>query len=477
MNPVYLDNFNQGGLSDSKWSGKKYSQSKLVGFDPHLVPGLLKTAQKMTKYSGTTIDEFCKETVASANGINYWFSSTSGKIWQDKAGTITLVYTTSAAAGTHGCSGAFEYQGYMYWATQSRLHRIPIDSAKADGSSAWTTNAVPNWKIFSITDASFHPMVIQNQVLYIGDGNYLAQVDAGVFSANALDIVTPLRIKSLGKLGTDVLLGTYVADTVTTTQIIRWNTWSVSFTSSDDIPEIGINAFLPMDNMVLVSCGNAGRIYKYNGTILELYKTIPGTYTPTATCTVHPSSVANLGGDVLFGVSNVSGNPCDELVYRFGRNSANYPYILDAPYPISERSGGAFVMSSIEIGGILVSGSNVYVAWKNGTTYGVDKLDYSNKLDGAYIETIVTVHTLGQNNLSDIAVLYSSLPANTAVSIYTDINYAGYGSALTTVTDTQRNVIRTKDIGTEFTTMQTKFVVTASGNTAPDIQSVALLLS
>lgn len=233
QNLIPLENFNQGGLADSRFSGAPNSYYKLVGWDLHSTPGLLKVAQKMTKDSGTTITAFCKASVNSSQNIRYWFSSTDGKIWQEKAGTYTLVHTTTPAAGGAGCLGAKEYQGFIYWATESRLHRIAVGSA--DGSAAWTANAVEDWATFGITDASFHPMLSHTQtlVLYIGDGNYLAQVDGNTFTANALDIKTPLRIKSLGEIGTDVLLGTYVADTVTKTEIIRWNTWSVSFTNSD----------------------------------------------------------------------------------------------------------------------------------------------------------------------------------------------------------------------------------------------------
>jgi len=169
---IPIGNWNMGGLADSKFSGTKDSFYKMTGFDPHSSPGLLKIAQKLTKDSSTVVTEFCKCAISATNGIRYWFSADSGKIWQDKAGTYTLVYTTTAAAGEHKCLGAFEYQGYIYWATQSRLHRIA--TASADGSTNWTASAVPNWKTFSVTDILFHPMVIQNQVLYIGDGNYLA---------------------------------------------------------------------------------------------------------------------------------------------------------------------------------------------------------------------------------------------------------------------------------------------------------------
>lgn len=474
---IPIQDFNLGGLAFSKWAGLKNSLYKMIGFDPHSQPGILQVEQKLTLDSSTIVDEFCKLGVSCSNGIQYYFSSTSGKVWQNKAGTYTLVYTTSPAAGTASCSGAEEYQGYIYWATQSRLHRIPV--ATCDGAAQWTANAVPNWKTFTITDASFHPMINHTgqRILYIGDGNYLAQVDAGTFSANALDISTPLRIKSLGKIGTDILLGTYVSDSVTKTEIIRWNGWSVSFSNSDSIPENGINAFLPADNMVLVQAGNQGHIYYYDGTSLELYKRIPGTYSSTAYGEVYPGSVANKEGQILFGFSNGSGNSTDQLVYRIGRYSRDYPYIMDAPYPISQRSGSDFVLTGVEIGAVLVVNNLVYVAWKNGTSYGIDKLDASNKLNGAYFETrIMNVNREEQANLSNALIAYASKPASTDIDFYLDKNYAGYGSALDKVDDTQRCIVQTKDEGTEFNTLQLKVKVTTSVNSAPQIESGAVTI-
>ena len=469
-NIVPIGNFNQGGLADSRWSGVKDSFYKLIGVDPHSTPGLLKVAQMMTKISGTTVDEFCKERVVSSNGMIYWFSYTSGKIWQQDPSddSFTLVLTTTAAAGAVGCLGAIEYQGYIYWATQSRLHRIAATGN--DTAAEWAANKALNWATFTKTDTLFHPMVEQGLVLYIGDGNLVAQVDAGTFTADALDIKTPLRIKSLGKIGTDLLVGTWVSDTITQTELLRWNTYSVSFTTSDTIPEVGINAFIPSDNFVLVQAGLAGNLYTYDGTTMELYKTIPGDYSPTAYGYVHPSSVGNLNGQMLFGMSNGTGNPCDLGVYRMARHDRKYPFIIDLPYPISERSGSALVMTGIEIGGLAVSGFNVYMAWKHGTTYGIDKLDYSNKLNGAYIETrVMNINREQLSTMDEFTLNYYQIPTSCDIALSYDRNYAGYVS-MTTVKDTQRNTISSAE-GVEASVLSVKATFTASSNDAPSVES------
>lgn len=469
---IPITNFNQGGLASSKFSGVSNSFYKLTGLDMHSQPGIIQAEQAMAKISSTTVDELCKVAVNSSNGAQYWFSADSGKVWEKTSGgTVRLVHTTTPAAGEAKCLGAAEYQGRIYWATQSRLHYITVANA---GNNDWTSDAVEDFATFGVTDDTYHPMYAHpvQLILYIGDGNQLAQVENTTFSANALDIKTPLRIKSVGQIGTDVLLGTYVADNVTQTEIIRWNGYSVSFTSADPIPEIGINAFLQADNMVLVSAGTAGNIYYYDGQNLELYMKIPGNYSSTATATIHPYAVGNNSGQILFGVSNVLGNPCDQGVYRIARHDRNYEYIMDFPYPISELA-----TSSIEVGAILVSNGLVYCSWKNGSTYGIDELDASTKFNNAYYETRVLMLDRDTNaNYLESNIFYSSLPASTGISVYHDVNYAGYGSAETTITDTDRVLVRTVQSGRTFVTLQEKVVFTTNSNNSPQIEGGNIIL-
>jgi hypothetical protein len=484
---IPLQNFNMGGLADSKFAGAKDSFYKLTGFDPHSVPGLLKVAQKLTKISGNTIVEFCKVAVVSTNGYTYFFSSETGKIWQkDPADNIILVFTTTPLTGENKCLGAYESQNKIYWCTENYVHKI--DTASAIGAAAWTANASLNFGHFQNGDKEFHPMIEQNLVLYIGDGNLVAQIDNGIFSKAAVDIHQPLRIRTLGKVDTDVLIGTFINDFVTKTEIIKWNTWSGSFQTSNPVNEVGINAFIPGDNITFVQAGLFGRIYVYDPAYnrLQSFKQIPGDYSPTKFGVVNPNAVANLNNIVLIGFSNSMGDPADEGVYRIGRHSGTYPFILDFPYPISERvvvdDEEEFALSGIEIGFICVRGFDVYVSWKRTVgsvvTTGIDKIDYSNKLNGAYFESRImgSPNRLRLANFSSAYVAYASLPAQTAINMFISRNYEEYTDAHNPKEDSQRNIILSENTF-EATTMQMRVKVTASGNDAPDIESAALGLS
>jgi hypothetical protein len=473
--PIVIRDINLGGLADSNYQGAANSYAESVGLDIHSAPGLIKVNQKLTKNSGTTVTEFCKWAVSCSNGETYWFSADSGKIWgRTSAGTWALRYTTSAAAGESKCLGAMEFNGYIYWATQSRLHRIDTTSAL---TADWTGVAA-NWATFTNTDASYHPMWEVNLSLYIGDKNYVAAVltdvtQTGAFSANVLDLPANDRITALNSLATDLLIGTTRASSVNECKFYRWNTWSPSWFSEDWVPEVAINAFIPIDNGVLVSAGTKGNLYVYNGSTLEPVKTIKGDYDgSTNKNIVYANSVLNFHGLPLFGVSNVSGNPSLEGIYSFGSHNRNYKPVLNLEYISSQN-----VTSAIEYGAMAGNGDTFLVAWKDSTgtpAYGVDLLDVSNKYSGAYLITRVLMPD--RDNLTSVGhvnVGYKQIPTNTAISISKYVNHGSVTSITSAVdakTHTQKALV---DVG-DATTLQIKVSMTASSNTAPEIEAILI---
>jgi hypothetical protein len=467
MKDIIYKNFNLGGIADSNYMGTKNSMADLWGFDIHSEPGISKVNQALTKESGTTVDDFVKARVACSDGNTYFFGSTNGKVWKrTSGGTYSLEATVAPAAGTVGVSDAYEYQGYIYYATQSRLGRWQL-------GTAWSTRN-DNFGTFTKTDADWHPMMTLNLVLYIGDGNLVAQVDAGVFSADALDLPfsTETRIKCLGQLGTDLLIGTYVNSNINKTELYRWNTWSVSFSNTDPIPEVGINSFLPIDNSVIVNAGTKGNLYIYNGSSLEPYKQIKGTWdNSTNKAQVHPNAGINFHGMPIFGLSSVAGSPANMGIYSLGRANRNYPIVLAGEHGISTGN-----LNNVEIGSIIGIGDIYLVSWKDtnsGTTYGIDKLDLSAKYSGAYMTTRVTIaDRYSLITFSTVDIGYRTLPVNTTFTVSKNVNGAGFSAfdAGDCSDDTQRKVFSTDIDVNDATTLQIKIAPTVSGNTAPEME-------
>lgn len=486
--PIQLKNFNLGGLADSNYLGAPNSYAESVGLDIHSVPGLLRVNQALTKDSGSTITEFCKNAIAASNGEKYFFSADSGKIWaRNTSGTYRLVLTTVPTGGSTGCLGAVEFNNYLYWATSGYLHRILLSNAT---DATWSTNLAQNWATFTNGNTSYHPMWELSLSLYIGDGNFVAAVytdvtPTGAFTANALDLPKNNVITILNNIGaTDLVIGTTIASSVNYCKIYRWSYWAPSWTSEDWCPEVGLNAFIPIDNGIFVSAGTKGNLYQYNGANLINVKSIKGSFSGTTKATVYGSSVLNFIGLPLFAVSNTSGNPCLLGIYSFGSHNNNYKPVLNLEYISSQG-----VTSNIEYGAMIGNGDTFLVAWKDSTSspvYGVDILDLSNKFTGAYIisRIIIPVQRIGRKllqirdsltNVKNVSVGYATLPTNTDITISKIVN-GGSTTAVTSATAAKTNTKQALvDVGNA-TTVQVKVALTVSGNTAPTIEEIDINL-
>lgn len=471
MSEVQLRNINQGGIADSDYIGAENSVAEAVNLDIHSESGLIKCNQALVKESGSTVTELIQARVACSNGSTYLFGDAGGIYEREANGTYTKRGTAAPTAGAIGILAAEEQGGFIYYAMQSRLGKFTVPSA----GSALTLSS--NWATFSITDALFHPMIRLNQVLYIGDGNRLAQVDADVFSSNALDIEAPLRISSLGNIDTDLLIGTYVSSNVLKTQIIRWNTWSVSFSISDPIPEVGVNAFLDADNIVLVNAGTKGNLYIYDGAQLEPYKQIKGDHTGTNKVKVLPNAVYNFNGMPLFGLSQVTGEGTLLGIYSFHRTNRNYERVLNLEYTISTGN-----KTNIKIGAIVpVSADQFLVSWVDNTSgsavYGVDIVSLSVKATGYFITRVMYVNRQIGSVWGHAYAPYRSLPSGTQIDIYKNIDNAGFGSAEATTTDDERNLVATDAHLGDAHTIQTKTVLTPSGSASPELEAMIFELA
>jgi len=469
---IEIKNQALGGISDSDYLGLENSVSKMVGFNLHSEPGIMKVNQKFTKVSGTTITELCKHAVYASNGESYFFSSESGKIWRIKSDfTVELAYTTVASVGESKCLGADEYNGYIVWYTQNKVHRISLANALV---ATWTTLNL-NWQAFAVGDLLYHPSSIQNDVLYIGDNYEVAALDDATWTATgALNIKVRTgahRISAMMNFTTGILFGTI---TVAVNAIMAlWNTWSTHITGKDELPEQGVNCFLKMDNYAIASVGRKGNFYSFNGSIGEQVRKIPGDWDGGKEAVVYPGSNANRFGLPLFGVSNYNGNPCPQGIYSVGKYSAGYNNVLNLEYPISTGN-----LSNIEIGAVVLRGYDMLVAWKDSTdpeaiVCGVDKLDHSNKISGAYFETRVIELNPDQVKEFTVDVYYRLLPTGTNITLQVQKDYGSWSDVITLANDAKHKRKYTS-VKIKASTAKFRVITSASVNTAPEFRTVRI---
>lgn len=391
------------------------------------------------------------------DGTMMFFSSTS-------APETVYAYELSTEDLSVNVLSAEEYNSRVYAATKSRLISIAVADV-ADFVTGFITSGE-----FTNEDDTYHPMKKLNGNLYIGDAHFVAVVDdSGTFTADGLDIVEPLRISALGAYDVELLIGTFVNQNIMETEFLRWNTWSTSWQYSDPIPEPGVNSFLITDNEVVVSAGFKGHIYTYNGLQLTSKKRLPSSFNRGSSdkCIINDYSTLNFQGLPLFGVSQVVGNAIKYGIYSYGRRSAGYAYIFALEYVMSPDT-----MENVEIGAIVGSGDVFLVAWKSGSTFGVDRLDASAKYENAYMATRwIIADRRTQLSFGQCDVAYDTIPEGTDIDIEFKANAETDFTAQESVLDTERMLKSTTASLGDAVRGMLKIPFTVNGNEAPTMES------
>lgn len=472
---ILIDQMNLGGVADSPYMGSPKSVASVVGLDLHAIPNLTIVAQALKKDSETTITDLVK-ILPCSDGNTYFFGQTSGTVWKrTSGGTYSNLGTVSPAAGAVGILDAYEFNGKIYYAMQNRLGQWDFTGAFSGRND--------NFATFANGDAVNHPMFYMLSTLYIGDGKNLAQVDKNAtFTNNALSFTIPIEITALGKQANDLLVCCSPTNNTTDSHVYRWNTWSVQTTYDYLVPETSINAIFTSDADVFLQAGLAGRFYRLNGQVFTMMKQIPSnfptTYSNTQQSQVYYPAVTKFQGLALFGVSSVTGDPSYEGVWAVGSRGDLYPNIFTLPFPISTGN-----LQKVVIWSMAVSGSNLFVSWKDtnsGTVYGVDIIDYSNKFTAPFFETrVIKYSKVWLDIFKKIVVNYQSLPTNTGINIFYDANWAGYiqynsGNG-EIFTDTQRNEVYTV-LNPTAKTMRFKVALVVNGNNAPSIEDMIIFI-
>lgn len=318
---------------------------------------------------------------------------------------------------------------YIYFATKNKLFREKVSNITTIHETALVeTNYFAE---FTHKDDEYHPMIVQNDTLYIGDKHVVSSVNnLGTFNAvSDFNVAVNERIVTLEPFDIDVLVGTR-RERERDGRVLRWDGISTSWYAEDILPENGgVQAFLKDDNFVYVIGGYKGRMYFYNGGQLEVFKTLPE-LTGTNQVQVYPNAVGFFQNAPIFGVSHKSGTALLQGVYALGAYSQQYNKVLTLDFPVPTKE-----FTNVEIGSILVDDTDLYISYKTSTETGIAKLDWDNKYDSAYIETRVLTPGTARHQIKtliEFMIPYHSLPASTTITMGIkaayDVSYTNFST-------------------------------------------------
>lgn len=354
-----------------------------------------------------------------------------------------------------------EMTQYVYFATENWLLRISLSNI-----TDWTK--FEYLTLFKYGDDTYHPVKKANGRLYFGDKHTICEVnEAGVITLESdFSVREPECITLLENFDVDLLITTKNVDGKS--KILRWDTESPTWYGEDFMYEDEVHAFLDEDNYTYAIVGDYGQMHYYDGEKLLKHIRIPGTYGSTQRCKVNANAVGYFMGIPIFGLTNIEGNPALQGVYSYGQYSKDYDITMDLSFPVSSGE-----LEGLEIGSIVVQGTDVYVSWKSATAVGIDKLDWTTKYFGAYIESMVLNNAEDRSKfkaLDNVLADYIEIPENTSIEMAYSKNYETY-EVMAQQDNDKLLQLRAKETVPEIGAITVKFTFKTNANDTPKIEN------
>ncbi len=398
----------RGGIADDAYKGVAGAFRFGYGLDIRNGADTLKCNQALEKDSGSVVTDLILFFVPASNGKLYGFGNTGNIYSKDTPASAWVLRYTDPDGKIMGASeytnnnGSGSYVPYLYWATETKLKRIPFSGSFPGGVETFgTLNGDPAW----------HTMTIAVGVLQICDGRYIALVDyEGNFNNQALDLIAGNRTKTLLPQDQIAIIGSTKGDKIEEGWLWTWDKQQPSWILRRMIAEKGVNAMIQTD-FIMVQAGISGGLYYWDTVNILRFKAFPGGGW------VNPGAAANLKGVALMGVTG--SDKCG--LYSYGRLSKNEPYSMNLEYVPSHGK-----LTGVEIGAVTVYGDQPFASWKDGSTYGVDTVDPDNKADARYEGLVFDAGEPElQKGFRHIKLLTKPLPSQCWLKTYYRINEQG----------------------------------------------------
>jgi hypothetical protein len=361
LNNYAIEDF-KGGISSERKRGPRGAFKFGKGLDIHSEENVLQCNQALKKDSASVVTDLVLTMFRASDGNIYAFGD-SGKIYM-KDTEWTLAYTDTdgkitGAIEFESNDGADNYVRYLYWATQTSVKKIKL----SDTGGTWSPTTVGTFEVGNANH--YHTMRVGAGVLMICDGDHIVLIDReAAFNATALLLPSGIVAKSLLDRNDYIIIG--AEDDLGNGWIFTWDRFADSWLTKSGAQGGVVNTMRYLEGGTMVQIGDLGIMRYWNFSDVHPLKTIP------QTTFAYPGGSEEYQGKILLGMNGTKSG-----VYSIGRKDKNDPLAINLDYVPSHGEYGT-------IGALGKDGDDLYVAWKNGSTYGIDVIDTANKATGTY---------------------------------------------------------------------------------------------
>lgn len=326
-----------------------------------------------------------------------------------------------------------------------------------------------------LIDSEFHPMVVLEDLLIIGNERYLFTFNQSEVDPNTIAFDPGYHVRTLTKTEEYVIAECFKGTSPLTAESAKryyWDGIAKSFNFSEPI-KIGA----PNATIAYKSDQTAG-IYGFRGSLFESKtermitheapKLARGKYIE-----VYPGAIDRYEDRVLIGLAGLTNDSTGvELgVYEYGSQSPETPIGLNFPFVIST---GETQATNLKIGLVKVVGYDIYIGWRSNTSYGLDKITLGDDAaeEGIYESLIFDDgNPKKQKHAVKLKATFQALASGESVTLDYKIDRAASftsGTAMSTEDATEV----TEFIHSRFKEIEFKFTLASTSGTFPKLVSL-----
>lgn len=265
-------------------------------------------------------------------------------------------------------------QTYHFHVTTSTVTGAP--AVVSTSSNDLETVDFHSYYQFLVEDDN-HPIQKFLDFIAIGNERYLSKWDGITYTPHALTFPSNYHVRCLGFWREYLAIGITVGDTITDYEygmLFFWDGVSDTYNFYRYVPEGAINSILSGDPMYFMA-GYAGDLMKFDGGNPYKIRRMPNVKNSDV-IEIHRKALTMWRALLHLGFSGTSTSTIIKRgVYSYGTLNQRLPETLSFDYTLST---GIIQDANTEIGMVFASGTNLYIAWKNGSSYGMDVVKPSN---------------------------------------------------------------------------------------------------
>ncbi len=356
----------------------------VVNLDLDTEPGVVQLNNILVKKSGTTVTAQLNWLVRHpVTTTEVYGLDVAGSVYKSTdSGATWAVLAGSSATSAHG-NGLWIWKNYLFVARDALLDVCGDGTATGISSGNWTLG----WKTID-PDVLWHPMLTSknDSKLYGGAGRFIYSLDENTgqtyapgnsatytWTQQALDLPVYYRIKCIGELGNNLIMGTWQGTNIydiRISDIFPWDRASVSFGQPIQMNDYGVHAMININDVLYVLAGINGTISKTDGVNTIIIGQLPQNLSGGKYLEFYPGAIMSYKNKLFFGVGQGGSTAISGMgVYSLSQTGRGN--VLNLEHTISTLNDGS--TNPLKPSALLpISRDTCLVGWRDNTSYGID---------------------------------------------------------------------------------------------------------